>query len=369
MIQHGLLCYLFHHKVWMVCSLFLLTVFLTSCRKSGPTEPPPGPDTTSHAFIWRVDTIGAEGSYLYDVMIFNETCAYAVGTIFPRDSNGQSNQSDLYNAARWDGTMWTIIKVPYLFQGKATYGPIHTVFGFGPNDIWFGGGALEYWDGKKFSNDDAINSSWPAQWINKIWGSSDNDLYVVGDGGAAAHFDGSWHSIATGTTLPFQDIWGSRTTNGQQQVIAVASDKFGLGGKYICSLNGNTTTRISDSTNIGNRLSGIWFIPNQLYVLVGDEVYEKHLVTDPVWQDQPVSYQINEFKYAARANGANDLVVICENGTIAHYNGSTWRIYTELENSLDRLLNVSIKGNEIIAVGERYYDGVHNYGVIYHGTR
>jgi len=361
---------LFGTKQVFDVALVATLVWLVSCAKPAPPQPPDNSaDITSHAFRWQVDTIGAEGSYLYDVCIINDTCAYAVGTLFPRDSSGRSNQGDLHNAAIWNGKTWTMIKVPYLYQGKPIYNSIHAVFGFGPNDIWFGGNGLEHWDGQGFSNEDAVNSFWAGHEMNKMWGSSDNDLYIVGDGGTAVHFDGSWHGITSGTTLPFQDIWGGVAANGQQQVLAIASDRFGLGGKYIVSLSGNSFTQLPDSIATPISLSGIWFIPNQKYYLAGYEIYEKNLLTDPVWQTDLFSYQINKYKFAVRGNGTNDVVEVGENGTVSHYNGSTWRLYSELENTTDRLLSVSIKGDEIVAVGVRNYDGFHYYGVIYHGWR
>ncbi len=357
---------------WLPIVLIITCTSVTvmSCRKSAPTQPPVGIDSTSHAFIWQVDTIGAEGSYLYDVCIINDTCAYAVGTIFPRDSTGQSNQSDLHNAAIWNGKTWTMIKVPYNYQGQTVYNSIHAVFGFNANDIWFGGADIEHWNGVQFLNGDAINGIWPSQWMNKIWGSSDNDLYIVGDGGNVVHFDGAaWNKITSGTSLPFQDIWGSQSSNGQQQVIAIASDKFGLGGKYIISLSGNSFTHLSDSVGIAVSLSGIWFVPNQRYYLVGDGIFEKNTLTNPVWQLDPFTNQVTGYPYAVRGNGINDVVVACELGIIAHYNGSSWHKYIELQTSIDRLISVSIKGDEIVAVGVRNYDGFHYYGVIYHGRR
>ena len=45
--------------------------------------------------------------------------------------------------------------------------------------------------------------------MNKIWGSSSNDLYVVGNNGKIAHYNGtSWQRIESGTTLNINDIWG-----------------------------------------------------------------------------------------------------------------------------------------------------------------
>jgi hypothetical protein len=70
-----------------------------------------------------------------------------------------------------------------------------------------------------------------------------------------------------------------------------------------------------------------------------------------------------------RGNGVNDIVVVGNNGVIWHYNGKSWRAFNEVANHYDELSGVAIKGNLIVAVGYRYYDGVHYYGVVYKGRR
>jgi len=58
-------------------------------------------DTTSHNFTWQIDTLGATASTLYDVVIINDTLAYAVGEMYLRDSTGQINPQ-AYNMAKWN---------------------------------------------------------------------------------------------------------------------------------------------------------------------------------------------------------------------------------------------------------------------------
>lgn len=355
-----------HLLLWGVLTFCVVNL---SCRKSAPTQPPVGIDSTSHAFIWQVDTIGAEGSYLYDVCIINDTLAYAVGQLYSRDSNGASDVGHPYNAAVWNGEHWTMIRVPYVYQGQASYSPIYSVFGRRANDVWFAFGNVVHWDGMYFSQPLVFPGFQSTG--NKTWESPDGQsVYVVGLNGQIAYYDGnSPQLIRTNTTLPFQDIWGSQSSNGQQQVLAIASDKFSLGGKYIVSLSGNTFTHLADSVGTAVSLSGIWFVLNQRYFLVGDGIFEKSSLTNPIWELDPLTNQILGYPYAVRGNGVNDVVVAGELGDIAHYNGSTWLDYAQLRNSTDRLVGVSIKGDQIIAVGGRYIDGLHNYALISHGRR
>ena len=355
----------------LLCAAASLFCFLgVDCARS-PTGPGSSlPDTTSHApvtshsFVWDVDTIGAEGSVLYDCCIINDTIAYAVGNLYGWDSTGQSDRSNRFNAAIWNGITWTMIQVPYDYQGQPVYNPIQAVCALSANDVWFGGNGLEHWDGQQFLNIDTVNSFWSGHLMQKIWASSDRNIYIVGDAGTAVQYDGSWHGIQTNTTLPFQDIWGDGG-----QVLAVASDKFGLGGKYLVQLNSNTATPLNDSIPYGNSLSGIWFKANQKYFLAGDGIYNKQNLSNNLWQLDSVQSAYRYYSFAVRGNSVNDIVIAGDQGSVAHWNGKDWKIYDELHNTMDRLLSVDIHGDQIIAVGNRYYDGIHNYGVIYHGRR
>ncbi len=321
-------------------------------------------DTTSSNFTWTVDTIGASGSYLYDCCIVNDTLAYAVGEMFPRDSAGGSNQSDLYNAAVWNGTTWRMIKVPYNYQGQPIYNPIHAVFALGPNDIWFGGNGLEHWDGHQYSNVDEVNPFWSGHLMQKIWASSDNNIYIVGDGGIAVHYDGTWHGIQTGTTLPFQDIWGDGG-----QVLAVASNKFGSGGQYIVQLNGNVSTHIEDTVHASVGLSGIWLLSNQKYFIVGNGIYEADSLHNGGSWDGPF-VPLNWFSFAVRGQAANDVIVAGESASISHFNGARWTGFNNLVDPSVRLQSVAIKGNLVIAAGFIHDDAQRlYYGVAYVGRR
>lgn len=59
--------------------------------------------------------------------------------------------------------------------------------------------------------------------MNKIWGSSSNDLYVVGNSGNIARYNGSsWTKIESGTTANINDIWGVIDQINNQQMVYVA---------------------------------------------------------------------------------------------------------------------------------------------------
>ena len=170
--------------------------------------------------------------------------------------------------------------------------------------------------------------------------------------------------IQTGTTLPFQDIWGDGG-----QVLAVASDKFGMGGKYIIKITGTIADQLNSNIPTAVSLSSIWFIANRKYYLVGDGIYEKHIIDNTVWKLDPFQSTFKSYPYSVRGIDLNDVVVVGERGTIAHFNGLHWTKYNNTEIGLERLRSVSIKNNLIIAVGTRHLNGIQYYGLIYMGRR
>jgi hypothetical protein len=68
-------------------------------------------DTTSHAFRWTSYVLGdGNSSLLNDVAIVNDTCVWAVGAIYIKDSTGQINPN-AYNAAYWNGVKWELKRI------------------------------------------------------------------------------------------------------------------------------------------------------------------------------------------------------------------------------------------------------------------
>jgi hypothetical protein len=133
-------------------------------------------DTTSHNFIWQTFEFGQHSSsVLYDVTIIDENNIWAVGEIYMNDSLGNPD-SKRYNAVIWDGTKWSVIRIPYYFQGQPFYNPIQSVFTFGPSDVWFCGNGVVHFDGSSFIPVPIPTNVWGPYQMNKIWGSSSNDL-------------------------------------------------------------------------------------------------------------------------------------------------------------------------------------------------
>jgi hypothetical protein len=308
-------------------------------------------DTTSHNFTWQMFTLGgASSSALYDVAIINDTLAYAVGQMFLNDSTGQIDQQP-YNLATWDGTSWKIQKVPYYYQGQAFYGPIYSLEAFNANDIWFGIGNMIHWDGQSFNAVELPTSVWGPNRINKIWGLSTKNFYIVGDGGSIAHYNGtSWTKIESGTALEVRDIWGAQNVKtGNLEIYATAGDPAISPDRTVFQISGITAQAIS-TAGIFWALNGIWFSPGQYYWLVGDGTWEKHpTLSASSWSSQTLtSYTID----AVRGNATNDVFMCGAYGEFLHFNGVSWKSYISQTGMDGAYGGLAVHGNTVIAVGE-----------------
>lgn len=334
--------------------LFALCFFsLPACKK--PTEPKAvSPDTTSHDFVFEIDTFGnGSSSVLNDVWIFDENNIWAVGEIFVQDSTGQSEE--VYNAVHWDGKKWNFKKVPVRDLGGFTFiTPLKAVIGFSPNDVWVAGDADlirwngSFWSGKAlFITDLSFNGQ-----VLKMWGTSGSNIYCVGRNGAIYHYDGSaWQKLVSGTTVDIQDIWGAVDPRTQAQTVLAVASLVNYGrGLDLLKIQGTTATKL-DTAGLRVAESSIWFDQNRIYYVAGDGLFKKQNLTESGWQF--ASYQPTIYIDRIRANAWNDIFVAGSFGFVAHYNGSTWKDYTGLEapRFYSRYKGLSVKGNFIAAVG------------------
>ena len=100
---------------------------------------------------------------------------------------------------------------------------------------------MVYWDGRNFVRY-CLRPGLILGELLKFWGSGTQDLYCVGRSGTIIYFDGStWRAVESGTTLPINDVWGSRhSTTGQLEVLCVASDQFHGTQSSLLRLEGTT---------------------------------------------------------------------------------------------------------------------------------
>ena len=331
----------------VMIALMMLTTSFSCNLLTGPHKST-GPDTTSHNWTFTIDTLGdgSGGSYLNDVSIVNTNppLVYAVGQVYKMDSTGQTSPT-LYNMAQWNGVSWDLRRIPYYYQGQSFYNGINAVFAFGANDIWFGIGNLIHWNGNQYVPIDVSNAF--KAYITRIWGTSDKDLYIVGQNGSLAHFDGStWQSIPTGITEDIQDIWGGTDpTTGKEFALATVSTVYYGGYSRLLKITGTQADTVS-TNGLSWSITGVWFDSKSSYV-VGAEMYHKDELQDSTWNILTVPG--NTYINAVRGTAWNDVVAV-GGSEFLHFNGSTWYGHY-LGIPYVTLYAVSIKGNLAVAVG------------------
>ena len=305
---------------------FLTTVLLTSidCGKDSVIPPEEKPDTTSHEFIWGIDTLGEFQSSLYDVW-GSENDAYAVGFIY------WPNRELPVNIVHWDGENWS--PVNYL------EGNLSGIYGLNSSDIWvcgwwqvdYNGYALiSHWNG-------SIWTTWKFQeysQLGSIWGTNSSNIYACGWGGTILHYDGSsWTKQESGTSYSLHEIWGIDDSN-----IFIAGDKESTGEGVLLKFDGFSWKPIAkgssqtDSTLYGG-FEGVWCKSTEKIIHVGALVYEG---TEGNWglADIPYNYPIGNINglsamRSIHGNNENNVFICGDYKLIIHWNGSTWHIYDQ----------------------------------------
>jgi hypothetical protein len=303
---------------------------------------------------------------LFDVTIINENNIWAVGEINIADTS--INGYTTYNAVHWDGSQWELKRI--LYQGS--FWAIRTVFALNENDIWFS--AFVRYDGQNFIElpIPPILMGWT---INKIWGTSNNDLYFVGEGGNVAHYlNGIWSMIASETDVGLLDVWGTPDDN-----IVWASGRE----------DGNKTVLIKIENNIANivfedqypwqikigRISGgissIWTnSKNFIYLTTPITAYRCLSTTSGEGKEIYTFYDyLNGGTIRIRGNSGNDIITSGSNCSILHYNGFSWKRYEQFTDINTVLWSSNIKGNILAAVGDKLENLFYYKAIVIVGRR
>lgn len=298
-------------------------------------------EVTSSAFQWRIDSLaGYTSSTLYDVAILNDTLVYAVGELY------KFSDIQRYNLAVWNGKIWSLQRIIYYHQGIPTYPVLYAVFAFGESNIWFGGEGIYHWDGRDYSFT-GLPPNWGPNRILKIWGSSSSDVYIVGDNGSIAHYNGSvWRKIESGTTLPIRDIYGAKKAGSDEyEILCVADSYMKPDGSQVLTIDKDKVSVVwNDRRQFG--LDGIWFIPENKYFVVGDGFWETTNLSEPFVRKNVLEYAS---KASVHGNNENDMVICGSFLLFGHFNGLNWKPF--FPNTPGAFGTVKMKGDIVVAVG------------------
>jgi len=306
-------------------------------------------DTTSHNFTWQTFEFGEHSSSaLYDVAIIDENNIWAVGEIYMKDSLGNYDHN-AYNAVHWDGQKWELKRINMLSDcNPVIYPPLRTIWAFDNKKMAVcSGGSIGWFDGIGNITDCGIRPLLTGA-INKLWGSSPNDLYAVGNGGNIAHWNGSsWKKIESGTSLDIFDIWGDKESQKQSEVICIASHLTTNLGKKVVKINGGSVEDIT-TKGLPWSLSGLWFIPKKRYYIAGDGLYYCKNLEDG-WTR--VTSLPSYYMTSIRGSNINDIFIVGAYGLLLHYNGFTWKSFQNTSYFNGAFGQIAIKDNRFIAVG------------------
>ncbi len=311
-------------------------------------------DTTSHDFTWQSWTFGEHSSsVLQDIAIISENDIWAVGEIYLNDSTGQTDPQP-YGAIHWNGLEWKLMKVPYHDYGTTIKypGPLRTVFAFDSNNVYVTSSAnLLKWDGNSWTEKAFFMTGIPfGGQVKKMWGSSENDIYCVGNAGAIYHYNGqTWQQIESGTQDTFFDIWGIDDSNSNENPIYLAAFD------NLYSIDENNIVNNETWAFIDQPIRSVWFKNKYQVFGCGEKVFKKTFTKE--WQVMPDTPHNDIYMISLRGQNVNDIFVIGNFGLTLHYNGTSWRRYFNQNNNM--YWSVSYKNNVMVAVGEIWYSSPH----------
>jgi len=337
--------------------------------------------TTSHDFIWEIDTLGNYGSYLKDVWIVDENNIWVVGEIIVPDPDSSWNGTgfETFNAAHWNGSHWNLSR----FERGA---PLNSIWYFSENDIWASGGVPIHWDGDNWDfyhlwdmgvldhNDGGVEH---------IWASSPDDIYFVGRKGSIVHYNGSTFSkMESGTDIDLTDIYGY----DRNHIWACGQDMASM-KSIILRFDGSKWQTIYEryhpdgTSNLTDEHPGspaaytLWVYPNSsiLWFDGGTDIYQISQSLFPsTYTDLNVYPQYPQlgFPRRIRGNGNNDVFSVGDNRAV-HWNGQTWQAYEEILNNYRQreFDGLFVKDDFIVMVGNENSEIINTVGIVIRGRR
>jgi hypothetical protein len=310
--------------------------------------------------------LGAQG-VIRDVWVFDRNNAWAVGEIYLNDSTGKPDMGNPYNAARLDGSKWTLITTKDVGYG---YGENHCIFAFDTNDIWVGSSIPEHWDGQKWTFFGSTRGYIGGFRIKKIWGISSQIFFLVGEGGNIYRYNGtSWTKMTSNTTVDLEDIYGLDATH-----IWATGTNSSDGHSVVLQYNGTSWTTLYDSNTQPDQskyqFGTVWTNTSSSVCLDGGSGL--HTLT---LSNLDISSQIHTgqtyVSYRVRGTLQNDIFDIGQAGEVAHYNGSSWYLYSDLQtlNGGYAWFYGVYPTKEFVVIGGLYLTALNGFPVIVRGYR
>jgi hypothetical protein len=256
---------------------------------------------------------------------------------------------------------WTVMQVPVAQDIE-----LRAVWGSAANDVYAVGtkGTILHYDGSVWST-----MSGPTERdLNGIWGRSGNDIFAVGSANdyishysipTIFHYDGTmWNKMSVWSWSSFSSVWG---TSGDDLFVAESNDYAGIihfdGTCWSYSYNPFLYGPI-----ILGSISAIWGSGTDVFAVGSQGILQR---TGASWHYMDSS----DVKglYAIWGSAADDIFAVGYQGTILHYNGSTWSTMTNPISKTSFWLNSvwGSSGSDVFAAGG-YRDGTDYHRIILH---
>jgi hypothetical protein len=317
-----------------------------TCKKD-TTKPPCDTcnidkDSAAHAFVWTE----------YINQIPGETNITGVWVFGPNDIIIIANS--IYH---FDGINFTVIPAYDNTNNNVTLNGAmsgYNIFAFSKIDYWLvhGSDVLHTGDGTYF-RDYRPGSS------NACWGSSPNDVFVVGNGGQIHHFDGtSFSQMTSNTTKDLGSVWGTSHNN-----VWATGWNSSKGETVLMHYDGTSwkEDELSTSGKINDYAIGtVWACDSAgvpIAVIAGTRVL--HKTGNGIWRSDTseVGNGLGGGDYigiGAFGGTSTDIFAVGGWGFVSHWNGKTWHKYNSLfdySNSDYGAFAFSMNGNTACGVG------------------
>ncbi len=301
---------------FLVISIVLF--LLQSCKSpTGPVSLQPG----RRDYVWTTDTLDMEMNFIHTIWGSSPNDVWAMGA-------GGTAYDRLWH---YDGSSWK----PY--NKEPIYCNGFSLFGYGPDNVWMGGGgsvqtngaSIWHFDGKNWTPNFIYNVSGSyLVTILNINGSQPNDVYACGDigyydgktssnVGFVLHYDGKqWKEIVKGTLNHEFSKIGEE--NGKAYIYSAIESPLSSNDDSLLfyELNDGILSDIySNSEGIIHWIN-FFHIYDQMYFLLDRNVCffkEGRFIT---------RFSINEpeFQYYLFGRNEKDIFLNMKDG-LAHYNG------------------------------------------------
>ena len=341
--------YLFFILYFLTCILYLI-----SCTRS--TEPlaknigKTKLDTTSHNFIWEIDTLPGT---VFDISGLDENNVWLVGEF--QEIDPLTGETMKYNFGYWNGEKWNLKSVIYRT-------PFYGIHVFDKHNIWitFGVGIIVHWDGKNWKEYHLRNNGVLSEddgGLLKIWAVDTNNIYFIGYKGCIVHYNGSsFTKMESGTDIMLTHIFGL-----DQDHIWVVGDDGGLHGGHSVLLffNGSLwKVKYHYRYNEGppfeggpiGQYRGIWADKDSIVMGTGHGFWHESIKTGK-GRIEPFSFHPIGAEEKIFARNRNDLFVIGHFYTLHHYNGKSWKRYISFLRENDNFYAGSFISNDCVFVG------------------